>query len=174
MDFYIANAASTSFKPLEDINLGNMDKTFNLVIKSFVITVQQLVPLLKNRDSQILTISGIDTVQYCPNHGLLAAAKAALEVLTKYFCVELAPLKIHTKCINPGLVASDSTRFYMGEVFDEVCKNANQTAPHKGFVEPEDVAKIVLNLLRPEMNWHAGQTLYTDGGLSFMMAGFMK
>jgi enoyl-[acyl-carrier protein] reductase III len=120
LDVYVANAASTAFKPLVDVNQGNIEKTFALVVTGFINTVQKLRPLLKNRDSQILTLSGIDTLQYCPGHGLLAAAKSALETLTRYFSVELSADKIHVKCLNPGLVATDSTKFYLGSDFDDI------------------------------------------------------
>lgn len=172
LDFYIANAASTSFKSLLDLNLNNVDLTFSLVIKNFIQCVQKLRPLLKGRDSQILTISGIDTVKYCPGHGLLAAAKSALETLTKYLSVELASDQIHTKCLNPGLVTTDSTRFYMGDAFEKICEGTNKLAPHGGFSTPEDLAQLALIFLRPETNWIATKTIHADGGLSFILPGF--
>jgi len=169
LDFYIANAASTSFKAISDLNPGNVSKTFNLVVQSFIATVQELIPLLRGRSSHIMAISGIDTVQYCPGHGLLAAAKSSLETLCKYLSVELAGEKIHVKAFNPGLIATDSTRFYMGEAFDAICKQANQVAPWGGFKEPQEVADVILYLLQPESHWMATQTLHADGGLSFML-----
>lgn len=169
LDFYIANAASTAFKPLTEVRASHIEKTFHLIIKSFVLTVQKLRPLLKGRDSQILTISGIDTVKFCPGHGLLAAAKSALETLTKYLSVELAPDGIHTKCINPGLVATDATRFYLGEAFERILKKADQAAPHGGFSSPGALARFAVLFLRPETNWLAAQTIHPDGGLSFIM-----
>lgn len=172
LDVYVANAASTAFKSLVDVNDGNIEKTFTLVISSFINTVQKLRPLLKNRDSQILTLSGIDTLQYCPGHGLLAAAKSALETLTRYFSVELSADKIHMKCLNPGLVATDSTKFYLGSSFNDICSKANAIAPHGGFADPEKIAKLALWLLAPESNWMAGKMVVADGGLSFMLPTF--
>lgn len=172
LDVYVANAASTAFKALVDVNNGNIEKTFTLVVMGFINTVQKLRPLLKNRDSQILTLSGIDTLQYCPGHGLLAAAKSALETLTRYFSVELSADKIHVKCLNPGLVATDSTKFYLGSAFEDICAKANATAPHGGFATPEQIAKLALWLLAPESNAIAGKMIVADGGLSFMLAGF--
>lgn len=174
LDIFMANAASTAFKPITDLNVANITKTMNLVISSFVLCVQKLKPLMAGRDAQILTISGIDTTNFCPGHGLLAAAKSALETLTKYLAVELSPDKIHAKCLNPGLVASDSTKFYLGDAFQEICDSANQVAPQKGFATPDEVAKLASILLRPEMNWTATQTVYANGGLNFMLPGFSK
>lgn len=169
LDFFVANAASTAFKGLMDLTSTNIDKTFALVVKHFLVGVQKLKPLLAGHDGRIVTISGIDTVKYCPGHGLLAAAKSALETLSKYLSVELAGEKIHVKCLNPGLVATDSTRFYLGDNFDAICTSANQIAPQGGFALPEKIAEMVLFLLSPESDWMAAQTVYADGGLSFML-----
>lgn len=172
LDIFVANAASTAFKALSDLNSSHMTKTFNLVVQSFVLSVQALTPLLANRDSQVLTISGIDTVKFCPGHGLLAAAKASLETLSKYFAVELASQKIHVKTFNPGLIATDSTRFYMGDAFESICQQADQIAPQKGFAQPSDIAQMMLHLLDPKANWMSTQTIYADGGLGFMLPVF--
>ena len=169
LDFFIANAASTAFKPLMDVSPDNVAKTFSLVVSSFILSVQNLRPLMSNRDAQIVTISGIDTEQYCPNHGLLAAAKSALETLSKYLSVELAGDKINVKCLNPGLVASDSTKFYFGDIYEDMLEKANTVAPHGGFATTEQVAQLISLLLRPEMNWLSAKTIKTDGGLSFLM-----
>jgi enoyl-[acyl-carrier protein] reductase III len=174
LDIYVANAASTAFKSLSHQTADNVTKTFTLVVQSFLTCVQKLQPLLKAKSGRILTISGIDTVQYCPGHGLLAAAKSALETLTHYFAVELASDGIKAKCLNPGLVASDSTKFYLGENFDAICEAANATAPQGGFKEPEAVAKLALFLLSPASDWIATKTLYADGGLSFILPAFGK
>lgn len=174
LDFFISNAASTAFKSLLDLNSTHVQKTFTLVIDSFLSLVRGLHPLLKNQQSQILAVSGIDTVQYCPGHGLLAAAKSALETICRYLSVELAADGIHVKCVNPGLVATDSTKFYLGDAFEGICTAANQTAPHGGFKTPDDLAKLILLLLRPESNWMASKTVYCDGDLSFMLPGLLK
>jgi len=169
LDIFVANAASTAFKPLMQITSDNVGKTFALVIQSFLLCLQGLQPLLKSKKGRVLTISGIDTVQYCPQHALLAAAKSALETLTHYACVELASDGIKAKCLNPGLVASDSTKFYLGSAFDSVCASANTIAPQGGFKTPEDVAKLAAFLLSPDSDWVAAKTVYADGGLSFLM-----
>lgn len=172
LDFFIANAASTAFKPLAEISEAHVLKTFTLVITSFLLCVRTLLPIMKNRDARILTVSGIDTRRFCPGHGLLAAAKSALETLSKYLAVELAPEGIKVKCLNPGLVASDSTRFYLGAAFNDMMAKANAIAPSGGCAEPETVAKIALWLLTPPSDWIAAQTVVADGGLGFLLPGF--
>lgn len=170
LDILVANAAATSFKPLTQLEGHHIDKTLNLVVKSFILLVKSLAPLMQNRNARIVTISGIDTVKIFPGHGLLAAAKGALEILTKYFAAELGPLSIRVNSVNPGLVDTDSTRFYLGEAFDTIARSANAAAPGKGVGSPEDVANIVAFLCSDESNWITGQTIYADGGISGILS----
>lgn len=172
LDLYVANAASTAFKPLAELSAANIAKTMNLVVTSFLLCVQKLKPLMTDGKGRILTISGIDTRRFCPGHGLLAAAKSALETLTKYLAVELSADGIRARCLNPGLVASDSTRYYLGSAFDDVCRKADETAPVRGFAEPEEIAKLARFLLSPEADFIAAHTVDADGGIGFMLPAF--
>lgn len=169
LDIYVANAASTAFKPLVQLEEHHIDKTLNLVVKSFILTVKGLLPLMENRNAHMVTISGFDTVKTFPGHGLLAAAKGALEVLTKYFAFELAPQNIHVNSVNPGFVDTDSTRFYLGESFGEVTRLLNELSPQKGVGTPDDVAKIVSFLCSNDSDWITGQTIYAEGGISAIL-----
>lgn len=170
LDIYIANAASTAFKPLSDLEDKHIDRTLQLVVNGFIMTVKKLQKIMSHRSAHIVAISGIDTYKTFPGHGLLAAAKGALEVLVKYFATELAPLDIHVNAINPGLVATDSLLFYMGDSFNHLANAANQLAPTgKGMGKVEDVAKIVSFLCSDDSNWMAGQTIYAEGGISAMI-----
>lgn len=169
LDIFIANAASTAFKPLADLEAHHIEKTLRLVVSSFILAVSRLIPLLQMREAHIVAISGIDTIKTFPGHGLLAAGKSALETLVKYFAVELAPLQIHVNTVNPGFVDTDSTRFYLGESFGEITKMINQLSPQKGVGSPVDVANIVSFLCSKEADWITGQTIYADGGISAML-----
>lgn len=169
LDIYIANAASTAFKPLSDLEDRHIDKTLTLVVNGFIMTTKGLTPLLQNKDAHIVAISGIDTYKTFPGHGLLAAAKGALEVLVKYFATELAPLKIHVNAINPGIVDTDSMKFYLGENYKSILESIDNIAPNKGVGSCEDVAKIVAFLCSDESNWMTGQTIYAEGGISAIL-----
>jgi len=169
LDIFIANAAATAFKPLVELEAHHITKTMDLVITSFILLTKNLRAIMKGREAHIVTISGIDTVKMFHGHGLLAAAKSALETLTKYFAVELADDKIHVKGFNPGFVDTDSTRFYLGPMFDELTKKIADLAPQKGVGTPEDVAKIVRWLCQPESDWMTGQTIHADGGLGLKL-----
>ncbi len=171
IDFYVANAAATAFKPLADIREHHIAKTMNITIASFILAVNALKPLMPP-GSKVITISGIDTKKYCVNHGLLAAAKAGLEMLTRYYAVELGGEKIFFHGVNPGIVDTDSMKFYFGDAYQDAKNQISSMIPAGELMPPKDVAEIVAFLCTRAADWMNGETLYADGGLGFMMPVF--
>lgn len=166
LDFFIANAAATAFKPLLEIKPHHIEKTFAISVVAFVIGCQRSAELMKGRSGKIVAISGYDTHTYLPRHGVLGAAKSALETLVKYFAVELAPLGINVNAINPGFLATTSTQIYMGEHYNKIKTLNEKITPRGRVTSGKEIADVVLYLCSNEADWICGQTIRADGGLS--------
>jgi len=166
LDFFIANAAATAFKPLMDIKPHHVEKTFAITVTGFIVACQRSAELMKGRNGKIVAISGYDTHTYLPRHGVLGAAKSALETLVKYFAVELAPMGINVNAVNPGFLATKSTQIYMGDEYERI-KQANiELTPRHGVTDGKEIADVVSFLCSQQANWICGQTIRADGGLS--------
>ncbi len=167
LDIFIANAAATAFRPLLRQGEHNVTRTFDLTITGTLVAVQEAVPLMAGRQGKIVTISGIDSVRMLAGHGLLGAAKAALENMTMYLAHELGPRGIAVNGINPGLIQTDSAQMYAGgeAAYAQYEREVIAHTPAGRTGRPEDIAAVAAFLCSEEADFIRGQTVLVDGGL---------
>ncbi|MGK2850833.1 MAG: SDR family NAD(P)-dependent oxidoreductase [Candidatus Limnocylindrales bacterium] len=159
----VLNAAATANRPLLEVGTHHMTRTFQLSVFGMIRCIQAATPLM-DQGGSIVAVSGIDVVRNVDGHGLLAAAKGAMEVLTRYFAVELAPRSINVNAVRPGSVDTESFRLYAGDRYEEFrAEKAAQTV--RGRVgRPEDIAETIAFLCTPAADWICGQVVTVDGG----------
>ena len=165
LDVVVANAAASAFKPLSQIYGRHVEKTMSLTVTGFLDLVRESVPHL-GPGGRIVAVSGWDSFRALPGHGLLGAAKAAMETLVRYFAVELGPHGITAVGLCPGPIDTDSFRFYAGEDWDEYERNWLGLTPSGEYPVPDDVAEWLAFLCSPHSRSVNGQTIVLDGGLS--------
>ncbi len=153
VDFFVANAAATAFRPLLEMKPHHLEKTYAITIGAFLQIVQRIAPRMPP-SGRIVTISGM-------------SAKAALEALTRYLAVELGPRGITVNAVNPGYVDTDSVAMYLADeagrtaFFEEI----EGATPLRALGQPEEVAALVAFLCSADAAWMQGQVLYLDGGV---------
>src|SRR5882757_7933233 len=169
LDVLVANAAATAFKPLTEVTARHLDLTLRTVVQSFLLLSQGAVPLMAGRPGSIVGVSGIDSLRVVSNHGLLGAAKAAMEQLVRYLAVELAPHDIAVNSVLPGFVTTESARLWADtshpggwEAFEA---DQTVTVPAGRMAAPEEIAEIIAFLCSPAGRYIRGQTLIADGGV---------
>ena len=165
IDVVVANAAASAFKPLSDIRAHHVQKTMSLTVTGFLDLARAATPHLGS-GGRIVAVSGWDSFRALPLHGLLGAAKAAMETLVKYLAVELGPQGITAVGICPGPIDTDSFRFYAGEHWEEYERNWLALTPSGVYPTPDDVAEVMAFLCSPRSASINGQTIVLDGGLS--------
>ncbi len=171
LDYLIANAAATALQPLLALKMHQIDKTFSISVRHFILMVQLAFPLLEKARGRVIAISGADTVGYIPAHGLLAAAKASMETLVKYLAVELGPSGVTAVGVLPGYMDTDSIRMMTGPLYEPIKSAELDTHPFGEAATPEDVAEVVALLCLDEARWLSGHVLQNDGGGLFAMIG---
>jgi enoyl-[acyl-carrier protein] reductase III len=169
LDVLVANAASTAFKPLAEVTARHLELTMRTVVQSFLLLSQGAVPLMAGRAGSIVGVSGIDSLRVVSNHGLLGAAKAAMEQLVRYLAVELGPHDIAVNSVLPGFVTTDSSRMWADtshpggwETFE---REGVARVPAGRMAAPEEIAEIISFLCSPAGRYIRGQNIVVDGGV---------
>jgi len=166
LDVFVANAAATAFKPLLEVKPHHVAKTFAITVDGFLFGVQRAAALMAGRGGgSIVAVSGYDCVRTVPRHGVLGAAKAAMEMLARQFAFELGPRGIRVNCVNFVYADTDSTRFYAGEGHDELQREMRELTPLRGLATADDVAGAISYLCSPAARFVSGQTIMVDGGV---------
>jgi enoyl-[acyl-carrier protein] reductase III len=171
IDVLVANAAATAFRPLLAQKPHNVEKTFAISVHAFVAAVQAAAPVLRE-GGRIVVVSGIDSHQAMTGHGVLGAAKAAMESLVRSLALELGPRGVTVNAVSPGLLDTESSRHYfergLGVRWDEASSRIAAATPVRRLGTAEDVAALVAYLASPAAGFLTGQTILLDGGLTMV------
>jgi enoyl-[acyl-carrier protein] reductase III len=171
LDVFMANAAATAFKPAMETKDYHIDRTYQVVIKSVLQSAQRAVPLMEGRQGRIITVSSIGSQFTLPNYSNIGSAKAALESLTRYLATELGPKGITSNAISPGVVETDSVRFYAKDGYETFKTNVSNRTPLGRLTQAEDVAGLALFLASDAASFITGQIIGVDGGLPLIIYG---
>jgi len=127
---------------------------------------------MRGRPGRIVIVSGIDSFHAMPGHGLLGGAKAAAESLVRAFAFELGPEGITVNGVNPGMIATDSSRLYietgLRRDHAEAMAEVAAITPVRRIGTVEDVAECVAWLASDRASFLTGQTIVLDGGLTIV------
>lgn len=171
LDIFVANAAATAFRPMLDQKPHNVEQTLAITVRSFIAAAQAAVPLMGG-GGRLIAISGIDSHQAMRGHGVLGAAKAAMESLVRALALELGPQGITVNGVSPGVVDTDSSRLYvergLGIRYEEAVARLIAATPLRRLGTVEDVASLVVFLASAAAGFITGQTIVIDGGLSIV------
>ncbi|MBN1963437.1 MAG: enoyl-[acyl-carrier-protein] reductase FabL [Anaerolineae bacterium] len=169
LDILVHNAASGYNRPVMEQRVKGWDWTLNINARAALFLAQRAAPLMQARGGgAIVTISSIGSQRVLPEYVVVGASKAALEAVTRYLAVELAPMKIVVNAVSAGMVQTDALQHFPGmrEHFEERFAYALERTPAGQILTAEDVAGVVAFLCSPEAFMIRGQTLLIDGGAS--------
>lgn len=159
-------AGIISPRPVNFLKRRNLDEVFSINYFAAALLSGELLQAKKMENgASFVFISSISAQHPYFGAAAYASSKAALEAFSKTLALEIAPKKMRSNVLVPGLVRTrmlEETREATGE---ENFKQYEKTYP-LGFGEVEDVANAVCFLLSNESRWITGSELRMDGGLT--------
>jgi enoyl-[acyl-carrier protein] reductase III len=175
LDIFISNArteAPTFYEAPMEITLDKWDTAVDSQAKAFLVAVREAVPLMSN-GGRIIAISFAPGGRFGSWQPWIAmgAAKAALEVLVRYFAVALARQGITVNTISPGWV-EDSVLNSLPEAFQTGIREWQERGwtPMGRLGTPADIGNAVALICSEEAGWITGQLIDVDGGASLVDA----
>jgi NAD(P)-dependent dehydrogenase (short-subunit alcohol dehydrogenase family) len=155
---------SINLKPFHRLTDQEFLDDFSINVMGAVRTVRSVLSLLKNADkTSIVLFSTVAVQQGMPFHASVAAAKGAIEGLTRSLAAELAP-KIRVNAIAPSLTDTPLAGKLLSS--EDKKKVSDERHPLKRTGEAEDIAQMATFLLSEQASWVTGQIFHVDGGLS--------
>jgi enoyl-[acyl-carrier protein] reductase III len=171
----INNAASGYNRPVMEQKIKGWDWTMNINARAALFCAQRAAPLMEKRGGgYIVNLSSPGSQRVMPDYVVVGASKAALEAVTRYLAVELAPKNIVVNAVSPGIVATDALKHFAAAREGDVLGKAIQSTPAGRLVTPEDVASVVAFLCSPAAEMIRGATIPIDGGATLPLRGVLE
>ncbi len=155
---------SINLGPIRQVKPESMVEDFQLNVVGAVKCLQAALPAMKSAGaSSLVLFSTVAVSQGLPMHASVAAAKGAIEGLTRSLAAELAPA-IRVNCIAPALTATPLSARFLSN--DQKRSAMAEKYPLKRVGEVDDVAAMAEFLLTGQSSWITGQVFGVDGGMS--------
>ena len=175
LDFLVSNAGSGYNRPVLEQRPKGWNWTMDINARAYLFLAQKCVPLMEKKGGgSIVVISSPGSFRVLPEYAVVGASKAAIEALTRYLAVELAPLNINANGVSPGIVATDALKHFDTMQDEDLLDEVAVQTPAGRIATPEDVAGIVAFLCSPDAEMIRGQIIIADGGFTLPASGLKR
>ena len=163
LDGFVYCPGSINLRPFKGLKPETFLKDFEINVLGAVKSLQAVLKnLLESPQASIVLFSTVAVQTGMPFHASVAAAKGAIEGLTRSLAAEYAP-KFRVNTIAPSITDTPlANKFLNNEVKLE---KANERHPLKNIGSAKDIAHTARFLLSDESKWMTGQIVHLDGGI---------
>jgi 3-oxoacyl-[acyl-carrier protein] reductase len=168
LDVLVANAGISKAARIEDHTVEDFDNLFATNVRAPFFLVQQLLPVLGEGSSIVVTTSlaarfspGAPGQAAAPSLPAYAATKGALETLVRHWASLLGTRGIRVNAVAPGVIETDMSNFTKTEAGRSITLSMQSL---KRIGKPEDVADVIAFLASDGARWITGASIPVDGG----------
>ena len=164
LDVLVNNAASGVQRSASELEEKHWDWTLNVNAKAPWLCAIEASKLMHDGGS-IVNITSQGSSKVLPYYFSVGTSKAALESLTRYLAVELAPQGISVNAVSGGYVQTGALDHFPNR---ESMMEAGRSTPAGRMVTAEDIARVVAFLCTDDAAMIRGQVIVVDGGYTLL------
>lgn len=176
IDFLVNSAGIFDLTPLFGTESARVQRLMDVNYMGSFNVMSHVLPVMRAQGAgAIVNISSGAAILGQGGYAAYSASKAAITHFTRTMSAELAGTGIRVNAVAPGAIRTEMTAFVHTPRTPEMQAARNRieaTSPSPygtGFLEPEDIASIVLFLLSDAARAIQGACIVADQGLSAAM-----
>lgn len=156
---------SINLAPFERIRIEAFQTDFEVNVLGAVRVLQRAMPVMaKAGGGSVVLVSTVAVQTGMAYHASVAAAKAAVEGLTRALAAEYAAKSVRVNAIAPSLTDTRMAERLLSS--DEKRERSAARHPINRVGTPEEMGALAAFLLGEDAPWISGQVIHVDGGLS--------
>ena len=160
LDVLVNNAGVGGTAMLEQLDAALIDRVLAVNVRAVLLATQRAVRAFGPEGGTVINLSSALVNQPVPSQALYAAAKGAIDGLTRVLARELGPRRIRVNAVAPG-----STEAGLLQIDEQTRGYLVSRTPLGRIGLPADIAKVVAFLASDAAAWITGQIIGADGGL---------
>jgi len=157
----INNAAHDPRIPLAKTTAGDWDRLFATNLRAYFLTCRESVRWMR-RGAAVVNLSSVTFHNAPARMTAYVATKGGVIGFTRSLARELGPRRIRVNTVSPGWVMTErQLRQYVTPTARKLIR-ASQCLPD--FLQPQDIAEVILFLASDASRAITGQEILADGG----------
>ncbi|GHI01420.1 SDR family oxidoreductase [Neobacillus kokaensis] len=172
IDMLVNNAGGPPAGSFEELSDEQWQASFELNLLSYVRTIREALPYLKQQGGKILNIASSSIKEPIPGLILSNTFRTGIIGLSKTLATELAPYNILINTIAPGRIATDRVKHLDQVTADKqgldlktIETQMKALIPLERYGTPEEFANVAVFLLSDANSYMTGSALLVDGGM---------
>ncbi len=171
LDVFVSNAGVAPDPRLDvlEMTAESFDRVMAVNLRGAVFFAQKVARrMLERTDAQgfapaIVFITSVSAERSSTNRAEYCVSKAGLSMAARVFADRLGPHGVRVFEVRPGIIRTDMTAA-AADKYDRLI--ADGLVPQARWGTPEDVARVVVALVRGDFDYSTGMIVDVSGGLS--------